>query len=57
MLLTREQEFKIAAESGADPRTVRRIYAGGTSKPSVRKSVTDAAQKLEIPAPPKEKKA
>ena len=54
-MLTDKQKMQIAAEASCDPRTVASIYEGRRSKGLVRFRVVEAAKKLKIARPPKEK--
>lgn len=46
--MTRRDELRVAAESGADPRTVRKVAMGLSVTESVAQSIRDAAAKLGI---------
>ncbi len=54
-MITDKQKMQIAAEASCDPRTVASIYAGKNSKGLVRGRVEEAAKKLKIASPPKER--
>jgi hypothetical protein len=58
MKLTRQQLMKVAAEAGADPRTVVRLYDGNQVRGLVGDRILAAIELLKFPKPPmKSKKA
>lgn len=52
MTLTPRQRYQIAAETGVDPKTVKRIYEGLPVRDASRDRVFEAARKLSLPLPP-----
>ena len=57
MQITSAQCYKIAAETGVDPRTIERVYDGRPARRVSRERVLRAARKLRLPLPPLAKEA
>ena len=52
MSISSHDYIRIAAKAVCDPRTVQRLYEGGTSRSTTRKRVLKAVRELQLPMPP-----